>query len=88
MARSPGRGCEYRSRLLASWCREKEGSIRSGSCPTSSVLTALGSVLPERLLRASSRYKDGHSLDRYVKPGPEATRNAVVKVLPGGKTED
>ncbi len=33
-------------------------------------------------------HKDGRSLDRYVKPGPEATRVAVVMALPRRGTEE
>jgi hypothetical protein len=40
------------------------------------------------MLRAYSRHKDGRSLDRYVKPGPEATRDAVVKALPLRRPEE
>jgi len=35
-------------------------------------LTALGDVLPERVLRAYSRHRDARSLDRYSKPTPRA----------------
>lgn len=45
-----------------------------------SVLTALGSVLPERVLRDFSRHRDARSLDRYSKP--RATRAAIVRALP------
>jgi hypothetical protein len=44
-----------------------------------STLTALGNALPERVLRAYSRHKDGRSLDRYSRP--TATPDAIVRAL-------
>ncbi len=46
-----------------------------------SILTTLGQVLPERVLRDFSRHPDGRSLDRYSKP--RATKTAIVRALPG-----
>ena len=42
-------------------------------------LTALGAELPERMLQAFSRHRDGRSLARYSKPTP--TPEAVVRAL-------
>ena len=42
-------------------------------------LSALGEVLPERVLRAYSRHKNARSLDHYSKP--KATPAAIVKAL-------
>lgn len=42
-------------------------------------LTALGAVLPERMLRAFSRHRDARSLDHYTKPRPAPA--AIVAAL-------
>ena len=42
-----------------------------------SILTVLGSELPERMLQAFSRHRDAKSLDHYAKP--RATRAAIRK---------
>jgi len=43
------------------------------------ILTAAGQALPERMLRAFSRHRDGKSLGRYSHP--RATRAAMVQAL-------
>lgn len=48
-------------------------------------LTALGAELPERMLQAFSRHRDGRSLARYSKPVP--TPAAVVRALRGKRDE-
>ena len=42
-------------------------------------LSALGQVLPERVLRAYSRHRDARSLDHYSRP--KATPDAIVRAL-------
>ena len=44
-----------------------------------SILTVLAEQLPERMLRAFSRHRDGRSLSRYAKPRP--TRAAIIRAL-------
>lgn len=46
------------------------------------VLTALGAELPERMLRAFSRHREGRSLSRYSKP--QVTRAAMLRRWPKG----
>jgi len=53
-------------------------SLQEGTRHT--ILTAAGGVLPERLLRAFSRHRDGKSLGRYAQP--RVTRAAMVRALP------
>jgi len=45
------------------------------------MLTALGSTLPDRMLQAFSRHRDWRSLSRYAKPRP--TADAITRALRG-----
>ncbi len=61
-------------------CREVGADIPLQEGTRHTTLTALGAVLPERMLRAFSRHRDGRSLGRYSKPRP--TRAVMIKALP------
>src|SRR6516165_9175780 len=60
------------------------GRITFGEGTRHSTLTALGQVLPERVLRAHSRHKSARSLDHYSKP--KARPDAIVRALQDGDT--
>lgn len=70
--------------LEREWHRAREAagvpsvSFQEGTRHT--ILTELGGRMPERMLRAFSRHKDGRSLDRYAQPRPSAL--TIARALP------
>ncbi len=60
-------------------CRKVGIDVKFQEGTRHSTLTALGQRLPERVLRAFSRHRDGRSLDRYSKP--RATPEEIAKAM-------